>query len=152
MFGDAVTEVIDTITWTADGPGIGPDQFDTFTLRGGPFPEDAESVVFPAVQTYDSGEEVAWIEETIEGQDEPEHPAPVLTLTVGVGADEDHDEADDDTATTEDTTESTEEAAGDLDAGDDDGTDGLAVAGVIAGLGGIATGGVAIALARRRPA
>jgi hypothetical protein len=36
---------------------------------------------FKAVQTYDNGDVVRWIESTPPGGAEPEHPAPVLTLT-----------------------------------------------------------------------
>ena len=42
---------------------------------------DDEQMVFKAVQTYDSGEVVSWIEEAAEGAEEPEHPAPILELT-----------------------------------------------------------------------
>jgi uncharacterized protein YcnI len=67
----------------ADGGGIGPGQFQEFSLSGGPFP-DVTSLTLPAVQRYSDGKETAWIEPTVDGQAEPEHPAPVLTL----GADE----------------------------------------------------------------
>jgi hypothetical protein len=62
-----------------DGGGIRPGEFQEFALSGGPFPE-AESLVFPAVQGYSDGSEAAWIEPTVAGQEEPERPAPVLTL------------------------------------------------------------------------
>lgn len=38
-------------------------------------------MTFLAVQTYDSGEVVRWIEPTPEGGEEPESPAPVLSMT-----------------------------------------------------------------------
>ena len=63
----------------AAGAGIGPGEFQEFALSGGPFP-DAESLTFPVVQTYSDGSESAWIEPTVDGQAEPEHPAPVLSL------------------------------------------------------------------------
>ena len=63
----------------ADGGGIRPGEFQEFALSGGPFPE-AASLAFPAVQGYSDGSEAAWIEPTVAGQDEPERPAPVLTL------------------------------------------------------------------------
>jgi hypothetical protein len=69
------------VEFTADaGNGVGPGEFQEFSLSGGPFP-DAESLTFPVVQTYSDGSESAWIEPTVDGQAEPEHPAPVLTLT-----------------------------------------------------------------------
>ena len=43
-------------------------------------------MVFKAVQTYESGEVVRWIEQAAEGADEPEHPAPVLALTAAQAA------------------------------------------------------------------
>jgi uncharacterized protein YcnI len=68
----------------ADGGGIGPGQFQEFSLSGGPLP-DLEQVVFPVVQSYSDGSESAWIEPTVDGQPEPEHPAPVLSLAGGQG-------------------------------------------------------------------
>jgi uncharacterized protein YcnI len=69
----------------AAGGGIGPGQFQEFALSGGPFP-DLDQVVLPVVQTYSDGTEAAWIEPTVEGQSEPEHPAPVLSLTADQAA------------------------------------------------------------------
>jgi hypothetical protein len=64
-------------------PGIGPGQFQEFSLSVGPFP-DAKSLSFAAVQSYSDGTETAWIDPTVEGQPEPDHPAP--TLTVGASS------------------------------------------------------------------
>ena len=69
----------------ADAGGIAPGQFQEFALSGGPFPE-ADSLTFPVVQTYSDGSEAAWIDPSVEGQAEPEHPAPVLSLTGGAAA------------------------------------------------------------------
>jgi uncharacterized protein YcnI len=80
--GDTITERASTVTWT--GGSIEPGQFQEFEISVGPLP-DVESLTFPALQTYSSGEEVAWIQTSADGQPEPEHPAPVLTLT-GAGA------------------------------------------------------------------
>ncbi len=79
--GNEITEAISVVEFTATaGAGIGPGEFQEFALSGGPFP-DAESLTFPVVQTYSDGSESAWIEPTVDGQAEPEHPAPVLSLT-----------------------------------------------------------------------
>jgi hypothetical protein len=64
-----------------DGGGIRPGEFQEFALSGGPFPKGGGQLSFPTVQTYDDGSESAWLEPTVEGQAEPEHPAPVLPLT-----------------------------------------------------------------------
>ena len=78
--GNEITEAISVVEFTAaTGAGIGPGEFQEFALSGGPFP-DAESLTFPVVQTYSDGSESAWIEPTVDGQAEPEHPAPVLSL------------------------------------------------------------------------
>jgi uncharacterized protein YcnI len=68
----------------AAGGGIGPGQFQEFSLSGGPLPDIAQ-VAFPVVQGYSDGTESAWIEPTVDGQPEPEHPAPVLALSGAQG-------------------------------------------------------------------
>ena len=78
-----VTERVAKIVWTAtsDAAQIKPGEFDTFPISVGPLPTVA-SMEFKAIQTYSSGEVVRWIEEAAAGSTaEPEHPAPVLTLT-----------------------------------------------------------------------
>jgi uncharacterized protein len=77
--GDAVAKV----TWS--GGTIKPGEFDEFDVSMGPLPDDADQIEFKALQTYDDGEVVRWIESTPEGGEEPEHPAPVLTLTAATG-------------------------------------------------------------------
>lgn len=71
-------EAVSRITWT--GGVIRPGEFEEFEVSGGPLPEGAERLVFRALQTYDNGEVVRWIDEPEEGGPEPEHPAPVLRL------------------------------------------------------------------------
>jgi uncharacterized protein YcnI len=79
--GQKITSYISVVEFRAeDGVGIGPGEFQEFSLSGGPIP-DAEALVFPTVQLYSDGSEVAWIEPSVDGQDEPERPAPVLTLS-----------------------------------------------------------------------
>ncbi|GAA2133901.1 YcnI family protein [Kitasatospora kazusensis] len=77
-----ITEAVSKITWTADATGkVGPGQFQEFKVSLGPLPADADSLTFKALQTYDNGQVVRWIDEAKDGQPEPAHPAPVLTLT-----------------------------------------------------------------------
>ncbi|MFD3453975.1 YcnI family protein [Streptomyces sp. NPDC058691] len=80
----SITEAVTKITWT--GGKIAPGEFQQFPVSLGPLPEDADQLVFKAVQTYDNKDVVRWIEEQQEGQDEPEHPAPVLTLAAAADA------------------------------------------------------------------
>ena len=79
--GQEISTYVSVVEFRAvDGGGIGPGEFQEFALSGGPFPE-ADSLSFPAVQGYSDGSEAAWIEPTVDGQEEPERPAPTLTLT-----------------------------------------------------------------------
>ena len=66
----------DVVTW--EGGRIEPGARGEFPLRVGPLPAGAP-LVFPAVQTYDDGEVVRWID------DDGDHPAAVLQVT-GDGA------------------------------------------------------------------
>ena len=79
--GEQVTSYVSVVEFrAADGGGIRPGEFQEFALSGGPFPDSAQ-LSYPTVQSYSDGTEAAWIEPTVEGQAEPERPAPVLTLT-----------------------------------------------------------------------
>ena len=82
--GNTVTQYVSVVDWKAVDPqaAIPPNQFDEFNLSVGPLPKSA-AVSFPAVQFYSDGTTVNWNEKAPEGQPEPEHPAPVLTLTSG---------------------------------------------------------------------
>lgn len=73
-----VSEVVGKITWS--GGLIRPGEYQDFPVSVGPLPEDADQLVFKALQTYQNGEVVRWIQESADGT-EPEHPAPVLELT-----------------------------------------------------------------------
>ena len=83
--GQEITSYVSVVEFRAeDGAGIGPGEFQEFALSGGPFPE-ADALTFPVVQLYSDGNESAWIEPTVAGQDEPERPAPVLQLAAPSG-------------------------------------------------------------------
>ncbi len=77
-----VNDAVDTVTWTATGSGIAVGNFQQFSVSVG-LPDDTDSLLFPAVQTYSNKQTVSWIETTPPGGQEPDHPAPVLTLTSG---------------------------------------------------------------------
>jgi uncharacterized protein YcnI len=132
--GEEITEAVSRITWT--GGRIGPGEFDEFDVSMGPLPDDTDQLVFKALQTYEGGEVVRWIEETGPGGEEPEFPAPVLKLTAAEGEDGGDDES-----------------AADVDVGGDDEDDGdtLAVVALVVGALGLVAGVGGILLARRRP-
>jgi uncharacterized protein YcnI len=79
--GEQLTEAVTKVTWTATGKGIGAGFFEKFPVSVGALPEDADELVFKAIQTYSNKDVVRWIEEQQEGAEEPENPAPVLTLS-----------------------------------------------------------------------
>ncbi len=110
VHGSEITEAPSVVTWT--GGEIQPGQFQQFPLSVGPLPEDADRLVFDAIQTYDNDEVVRWIEEPVEGEEEPEHPSPVLELAAAAEA----DATDADAADAEEVTDDAGDAG---DAGDD---------------------------------
>jgi uncharacterized protein YcnI len=73
-----------TITWS--GGEIGPGEYMEFGISVGPLPEEEGTLLFPAVQTYDDGEVVRWIEE---GHDS-ERPAPALSVVAAGEGDGEH--------------------------------------------------------------
>jgi uncharacterized protein YcnI len=146
--GSTITEAVSEVTWTADaGGGLAPGEYQTFSISAGPLPEDAGTLVFPALQGYDDGSTVSWIDPTVEGQAEPEHPAPTLSLAATP--------ADTGTGTGSSTGSSTDTtpAPAAADTGDDSGN-GLAVTALVAGVLGLIAGlaGLALGLGARRRA
>ncbi|MDX3004217.1 YcnI family protein [Kribbella solani] len=79
-----LTKAITTVTWTATGTGIPPNDFDEFALSVGKLPEGVDALSFPTEQTYSDGEVVKWAEVAKDGAAEPEHPAPTLKLAAAV--------------------------------------------------------------------
>jgi uncharacterized protein YcnI len=137
VHGRDLVETVDRITWTAESAAtaIEAGEFQEFEVSAGPLPEDADKLVFKALQTYTGGEVVRWIDEPT-GAEEPEHPAPTLTLTKA--------ENGDDSSGTE------QVSAGGAEAGEagDDGPSGVAIAGLVAGIAGLVLGAVALVRTR----
>jgi uncharacterized protein YcnI len=75
-----VNERVSQITWS--GGQIEPGDFQQFKVSLG-LPSSGSTLVFKTLQTYSDGNVVRWIETAAPGGSEPEHPAPVLTLTKG---------------------------------------------------------------------
>ena len=79
---DAASGAVHSVTWTAaPNEGIPVDQFGLFRISV-KLP-DADSVSFPATQTYADGTVVKWDQPPAPGAPEPPNPAPMLTLTAG---------------------------------------------------------------------
>ena len=145
VHGRKINEAVTKVTWTADGDGVEPGFFQKFPVSVGTLPENTDELVFKALQTYSNKEVVRWIEVPQEGQEEPDHPAPVLTLSAASG-DGHHGASDDDKA--EDGAGSAEKASAETaaasDSDDSGGTDTLArvlgVVGIVIGAAGVAYG------------
>ncbi|MFF5989692.1 YcnI family copper-binding membrane protein [Prauserella flavalba] len=75
-------DVVSKITWTAQ-PGneipAGTTSYQEFAFTAGPLPEDVDTLVLPAAQTYSDGTVANWNQEA-KGDEEPEHPAPTVEL------------------------------------------------------------------------
>ncbi|MEU1585447.1 YcnI family protein [Micromonospora sp. NPDC005710] len=142
VHGSQLTEAVSKITWTASADaGVKPSQFQEFPVSLGPLPQ-VDSMVFKVLQTYSDGNVSRWIDEPAPGAEEPEHPAPVLTLAAAA-------------APAGSATPTAAVASPGDDDDDDDGNGlavGLGVAGLVAGLAGLALGGLAFARTRREPA
>lgn len=76
--GSEITEVVSKITWT--GGEVKPGEYEEFEISAGPLPTEVDEILFPTIQTYSNGEEVRWIDEPTDDGEEPERPAPHLTL------------------------------------------------------------------------
>jgi len=77
-----ITEPVTSVTFTAAaGARIAAGEFAEFDLSVGPLPDTA-SLSFPTAQRYDDGSVVNWSDPApTAGTEEPEHPAPTLTLS-----------------------------------------------------------------------
>jgi uncharacterized protein YcnI len=120
-----VTEAVSDIVWT--GGTIKPGEFDEFSVSAGPLPTGVDSLEFKALQTYSNGDVVRWIENTPAGGPEPDHPAPVLTLTKATA----------DAATSGSDSDSTARVLG--------------IIGIVVGVAGVAFGVGALLASRRKP-
>ncbi|MFJ5957032.1 YcnI family protein [Paenarthrobacter sp. NPDC092416] len=80
--GATVTQAPRSVVWTADDAHqIGQHEYQTFSISVGILPDAGTTLILPATQTYTDGTVVAWDEETVEGQEEPKHPAPSFVTT-----------------------------------------------------------------------
>ncbi|WP_405628689.1 YcnI family protein [Streptomyces sp. NBC_00016] len=143
LHGKQISEAVSKITWTATGKGIEAGYFQKFPVSVGALPEDADELVFKAIQTYSNKEVVRWIEVQEDGAEEPENPAPVLALAAasedehshGTSAEDASDESSDDAKAAASATE----AASDSDSSDTTARV-LGVVGIVVGAAGVAYG------------
>ncbi|MFE9562701.1 YcnI family protein [Streptomyces sp. NPDC006487] len=139
VHGKQVNEVVTKVTWS--GGKIESGKFQQFPVSVGKLPENADQMVFKAIQTYDNGEIVRWIEEPKEGAAEPQNPAPVLKLTAAPAGGDHHGatpKADGDKNGAADHKDGHDTAA--AKSGSDTTARALGIAGIVIGLGGVAFG------------
>jgi uncharacterized protein YcnI len=80
--GATVTKAPSSVVWTADeAHQIGQNEYQAFSLSVGVLPDAGTTVTLPTAQTYTDGTVVKWDEKTVEGQAEPERPAPSFVTT-----------------------------------------------------------------------
>jgi periplasmic copper chaperone A len=130
---EELTERIVSVTWTCN-PAIPADGFDEFGVSFR-VPEDAaegDEILFPATQTYSSGEVVEWIDP----DPEAESPAPRITITAP--AEEEEEAA---------APATTEEAAPVPAASSDDDDDNMSTVAIVFGIAGLAAGLIALGVA-----
>jgi uncharacterized protein YcnI len=133
--GATITEAVSEVAWTADpGGGLNPGEYQTFSISTGPLPEGVDELSFPTLQGYDDGSTSSWIEPTVEGQAEPEFPAPTLSLAAAPG---------------EATTGGASTTSGTTAADSDSGPSGLAITALALSIAGLLLGGTALALGAR---
>jgi uncharacterized protein YcnI len=96
-----LTSYVSEVDWF--GGAIKPRHFQEFYVLAQQLPSNTNQVVFKALQTYSDGNVVRWIQSTPPGGPEPDHPAPVLTLT-GASADASADSGGSSTSSSSDTT------------------------------------------------
>jgi uncharacterized protein YcnI len=133
-----VNTAVKSVTWTAtDGKGVTQDHFAEFAVSVG-LPNDADSLTFPAIQTYSDGSTVNWVQVTPPGGPEPDNPAPVLTLTAGQGS------------TTPTTAATTGSASSNVSKSDVDNAKTVAVIAVVIAVIGLIVAATGIILGRRR--
>ncbi|WP_338897258.1 YcnI family protein [Streptomyces sp. TG1A-60] len=142
LHGEQIDEAVSKITWTATGDGVATGFFQKFPVSIGQLPENTDELVFKALQTYSNKEVVRWIEVPKEGEEDPDHPAPVLALSA---ASDDHHGSSSDTASAEEPADAEDaEAASNETAAPADSSDTtarvLGVAGIVIGVAGVAYG------------
>ncbi len=89
--GEQKTDRVDTVTFTATGEGVKPNQFQDFGLSLRLPEKPNTTLTFNSIQTYSNGEVVRWI-----GEPGSEKPAPQVKLIEAPAASDASKEDDDD--------------------------------------------------------
>lgn len=161
--GNQVTERVDQVVYTAKTP-LPADLRDALVLSLQIPVVAGQTLTFPIVQTCEVGE-TAWIEQQGQGQPEPAHPAPSIEVT-SASADGDHPDpaaaaaGSDEPAAAASAVSTEASPAGSVPptssaqvattaVTDSGSSNGLAIAGLVAGVLGLLVGGIALVRTRR---
>ncbi len=142
--GNEITERVAQVVYTAKTP-LEDGYRDTLALSLQIPDEAGQTLQFPVIQTCAKGE-TAWNETPAKGQDPEElaHPAPSLTISKATGEGHHGGPGTDESDHEDDKGDQKADQKGDHEDADGDGN-ALAIAGLVAGLGGLALGGLALA-------
>ncbi|WP_028272466.1 YcnI family copper-binding membrane protein [Arthrobacter sp. UNC362MFTsu5.1] len=93
--GATITEAPLSVTWTATDAQsqLSADQYQTFSLSVGRLPKTGTTVMLPTEQTYSDGSVRNWKDPVVEGQAEPQDPAPSFVTTAAQAGQEGHGQA-----------------------------------------------------------
>ncbi|MER5383677.1 YcnI family protein [Streptomyces sp. NPDC002688] len=141
-----ITDAVSEITWT--GGRIRHGEFQDFDVAFGQLPDDTDQLTFKTLQTYSDGNVVRWIEEAKKGGEEPESPAPVLTLTDKGAAEESSDGAAGSDAASSSSSSSGGEESTVSDKSGDSTARALGTAGLVVGVLGLIAAGFAVVRGR----
>ena len=141
--GETISEGVTEVTWTG-GP-LDPHQFTDFGLSMRLPDTPGETVYFPAVQRCETGE-TRWIQIPVEGQPEPDEPAPAVLIAAASGG---HGDSTGTAETSDGEQLAADGTAAPAEASDSGGSDTLAI---VLGAAGLAAGLLAlgVVLAQRR--
>ncbi|MDE8670009.1 YcnI family protein [Pseudarthrobacter sp. H3Y2-7] len=81
--GATITEAPLSVTWTANDAQsqLTGDQYQMFSVYVGRLPKSGTTVTLPLTQSYSDGSVRNWDDPVVEGQKEPEDPAPAFVTT-----------------------------------------------------------------------
>lgn len=148
--GNQLTERVDQIVYTARTPL--PDGYrDAFVLSLQIPDVVGQSLEFPTIQTCEAGE-TAWIEQEVQGQEEPAHPAPAFEVTAASTEGDGHSAATTQAAAAVPTISEAPTSGAEVatTAATESGATGwVAIIGLVAGVLGLVVGGIALARSRR---
>lgn len=145
--GNQITERVDQVVYTAKTPL--PDGYRDALVLSLQVPDAVgQTLSFPTVQTCEVGE-TAWIEPTVEGQAEPDHPAPAFVVTAAAGNGDDDGPAVTTAPASASAVPTSSAEVATAAATESSSTSPVAIAGLVAGVLGLVVGGIALARSRR---